>query len=100
MEILQGRHDSILKAANATELRKASGRFQEAVALLSDYVLVYPDDASCQHFEALLKKARRKMRRPDLLIASIVLAHKALLVTRNLDDFKAVTGLRVENWAD
>jgi tRNA(fMet)-specific endonuclease VapC len=39
------------------------------------------------------------MGRPDMLIASIALAHDALLVTRNVDDYKAVSGLRVENWA-
>jgi predicted nucleic acid-binding protein len=35
-----------------------------------------------------------------MLIACICLAHDALLVTRNVDDYKGVAGLRVENWAD
>lgn len=102
MEVLGGRFDSILKAANAAELRMATQRFLAAEELLGGYAILYPDDESGRHFEALLKprRGRRKMRRGDLLIASIALAHDALLVTRNTRDFQGVPGLRLENWAD
>ena len=46
------------------------------------------------------RKGKKKMRRGDLLIASIALAHDALLVTRNIRDFQGINNLRVENWAD
>jgi tRNA(fMet)-specific endonuclease VapC len=36
----------------------------------------------------------------DLKIASICLAHDALLLSRNRVDFEKVPGLRVENWLD
>jgi tRNA(fMet)-specific endonuclease VapC len=36
----------------------------------------------------------------DLLIASICLANRATLVTRNLKHFRQVASLPVENWAD
>ncbi len=36
----------------------------------------------------------------DLKIASIAMAHDALLLTRNTVDFAQVPGLRFENWAD
>jgi predicted nucleic acid-binding protein len=102
MEILGGRFDSIVKAANAGELGVATHRFLAAEEMLSDFVLLHPDDASGRHFEALLKprKGKKKMRRGDLLIASIALAHEALLVTRNIRDFQGINNLRVENWAD
>jgi tRNA(fMet)-specific endonuclease VapC len=102
MEILAGRFDSIMKAANAPELAIATSRFQSTENILSDFVLLHPTDASCQHFEQLLKpkKGKKKMRRGDMLIASIALAHDALLVTRNIRDFQGVTGLSIENWAD
>lgn len=36
----------------------------------------------------------------DLKIAAICMAHEATLLTRNVTDFKNITGLRVENWLD
>jgi tRNA(fMet)-specific endonuclease VapC len=34
----------------------------------------------------------------DLKIAAIVLTHNALLISRNLKDFRKVPGLKVEDW--
>jgi tRNA(fMet)-specific endonuclease VapC len=42
----------------------------------------------------------KKIGRADLLIAAIALANRAILVTRNLKDFRNVAGLPLENWAD
>ena len=36
----------------------------------------------------------------DSQIASIALANNAILVTRDVDDFKAIDGLMIENWFD
>jgi tRNA(fMet)-specific endonuclease VapC len=36
----------------------------------------------------------------DLLIASIALANRATLVTRNRKDFRKLPNLGLENWAD
>jgi len=36
----------------------------------------------------------------DLKIAAICIAHDATLLTRNVRDFEAIPGLRVENWVD
>ena len=58
-------------------------------------------DELTDEFDTL--RANRKLRRigrNDLLIASIVRARRATLVTRNRRHFHQVPGLRVENWAD
>jgi predicted nucleic acid-binding protein len=101
MELLQGRFDSIVKAANEQELLTAMDRFRASEALLDSFRLLVVNDAAARHFKEMTRpKKRTKMRRKDMLIACIALAHQALLVTRNVDDYKPVTGLRVENWAD
>ncbi len=101
MEMLQGRFASIKNAANPDELRVAMDRFLESERFLAAFDRLNVEDAASQHFDDLRQgKKTRKMRRADLLIACIALAHQALLVTRNVKDYKDVPGLRVENWAD
>ena len=100
-EILRGRAESLLKAANEDELQKAVERFRQAEELLSDFVVVGFDENSIKHFGRLRKQRNlKKMGRADMLIACIALAHNALLVTRNTKDYKGVTGLRMANWVD
>jgi tRNA(fMet)-specific endonuclease VapC len=45
-----------------------------------------------------LGQKKLKMRRPDMLIACIALAHDALLVTANTKHFNKVPGLKLANW--
>ncbi len=101
MEILQGRYASILKAADQEELARAVERFRASEELLDSFALLEPDAGAREEFERLRKgKKTKSMKRGDMLIAAIALAQKALLVTRNVADYKEVKGLRIENWAD
>ena len=100
-EVLRGRADNLLKAANEDELRKAVDRYHRAERLLATFARVDFDAAAIAHFGRLRKlRNLRKIGRADLLIACIALAQGALLATRNVKDFKEVPGLRVENWVD
>jgi tRNA(fMet)-specific endonuclease VapC len=100
-EILRGRADSLVKAADEEELRKAAERFRQTEEFLSDFLVVGFDEEAIKHFGKLRKqKNLKKMGRADMLIACIALANAALLVTRNTKDYKDVTGLRIENWVD
>ncbi len=47
---------------------------------------------------ATLRKTGKMISDADILIASIVKQHKAVLVTNNESHFKRVAGLRLENW--
>ena len=59
------------------------------------------DAAAASEFDRLRQlKGLRGVGRPDLLIASIALAKKATLVTRNVRHFRLIPNLRVENWAE
>ena len=100
-EVIRGKTDGLLKAADERELLLAARRFQEAEVALALFLLLHVDAAAARHFETLRKRKKQgKMERADMLIACIALANDALLVTRNTKDFDEVTGLRLANWVD
>ena len=68
--------------------------------LLEDFttrpVLDFDQHAATQ-FERLLR-LKVRIGTMDLRIAAITLVHDALLLSRNLTDFRKVPGLRVDDW--
>ena len=101
IEVLQGRFDSVLKAPDAVALLRAQDRLGTAEKNLAKYTIVPLDVAAGNEFDRLRQNKKvKKIGRKDLLIACIALANQATLVTRNLKDFQAVPGLKLENWAD
>ncbi len=101
IEILEGRFASIRKAANREELLIAVDRLRVDESRLATIEILSITQAAADQFEKLLSnKKHKKIGRPDLLIASISLANKAILVTRNTKDFAAIPGLKLENWVE
>ena len=101
VELLRGRFDFLLKAATGTELLKAQRWLHRTEELLAQ-ILIFPMNTdAAAHFDRLrTMKQLRKIGRADLLIASIVLSHRATLVTRNERHFRQVPDLIVTNWVD
>jgi len=100
-EIIAGRIQSLLKAANSKELLLANDRFALSEKQLTEFSLLPITDLVAEHFDRLLlNKKLKKIGRPDLFIACIALANSATLVTRNIKDFAVVPSLKLENWAD
>ena len=100
-ELLRGRIDFLLKAATGAEVRRAQQWLTRTEELLAQILIVKFDEGAEQHFTRLrASKAHRKIGLADLLIASIVLANRATLVTRNLRHFRQIRGIRVVNWVD
>jgi tRNA(fMet)-specific endonuclease VapC len=98
---MQGRFDSVLKAADADQLRTAQERLLTAERDLAKFVIVPFAVSAGIEFDRLREnKKLKRIGHRDLLIASIALANSATLVTRNLRHFRQVPGLRLENWAD
>jgi tRNA(fMet)-specific endonuclease VapC len=101
IEVLMGRFNFVLKAADGEQLLLAQNRLVQSDNDLATLRIIPVDAASCAEFNKLrTDKKLKKIGRPDLLIACVALAHRAKLVTRNLKDFRQVPGLQIENWAD
>jgi tRNA(fMet)-specific endonuclease VapC len=101
IEVLQGRFDTLLKAADGAELQRGQQRLDKAEHDLRPFRVLPVIAAAAAEFDRLRQnKKLKKIGRADLLIAAIVLAYGATLVSRNLKDFRQVPGLQVENWAD
>jgi tRNA(fMet)-specific endonuclease VapC len=101
VEMLRGRLESVLKAADTAELLRAQALLLKTEAFLNRILVMPLDQGAGAYFERLrATRGLKKIGRGDLLIASIALARGATLVTRNLRHFRLVPGLTVVNWVD
>jgi tRNA(fMet)-specific endonuclease VapC len=100
-EVLRARFEYLFKASDGKQLLKAQFWLQASDALLADLHIVPVTSDAADEFERLRRQRKlKKIGRRDLLIASIALAHRAKLITRNLKHFRQIDGLTLENWAD
>jgi tRNA(fMet)-specific endonuclease VapC len=70
-------------------------------ALLEDFATrpVLDFDQRCAAEFERLARSRPRIGTMDLRIAATAIAHNALLLSKNLMDFRKVPGLRVEDWS-
>ncbi len=101
IEVLRGRFDSLFKAADGADLQRGQERLAAAERDLGRVPLVLTiDTPDADEFDRLRKiKSLKKIGRGDLLIASIVLARKATLITRNTKDFGQIARLKIQDWS-
>ena len=100
-EILRGRLSFLLKAPTSNDLLRAQYLLQRSEELLAQLQIISLDERAAKHFAQLRTiKRLRRVGHADLIIASIALAHRATLVTRNLKHFRQVPSLNVVNWID
>lgn len=84
----------------------ASGKLQEESFLktmVDSAFIMYETYESSRiggEIYAALKKSGRLINDADILIASIVKHHDAILVTNNEGHFNRVDGLKIENWLE
>ncbi len=100
-EVLRGRIDYLLKAETRTNLLKAQELLFRTEELLQKLLIIPISQSAADEFERLRAVSKlRKIGQADLLIASISIANRATLVTRNTRHFKQIPGVRVVNWVD
>ena len=101
IEIIRGRHEHLLKAADGAQLLRAQQLLDASEEMLMDIQVFRVDAQAAATFDRInLVKRLRRTGRADLLIGCIALAHQATLVTRNHDHFRQIPGLKIENWVD
>ena len=101
IELLRGRFDFVLKAETGAGLLRAQHLLARTEDLLAQLQVLAADATAIAYFDRLrLQSNLRKIGRSDLLIASITLAQRATLVTRNIRHFRQFPGLTVVNWVD
>jgi tRNA(fMet)-specific endonuclease VapC len=101
IELLRGRIDFLLKANDGQALLRAQSWLFQTETLLGEIDILPFDSMAIEQFERLrAERSLRKMGRADLQIASIALAKRATLVTRNIKDFRRVPNLKTINWLD
>jgi tRNA(fMet)-specific endonuclease VapC len=87
----------VAKAKTAEKLSAAYVRLRNLLEHSCRRRVLDFDPAAAGRYQEL-QKAKLKVGTMDLRIAAIVMAHDALLLSRNLSHFRKVPGLRVEDW--
>jgi tRNA(fMet)-specific endonuclease VapC len=97
-EQLRGRLAQVAEAKEGVVQSNAYQRLVETVMLLSEFNVLQYDEKSQEIYQNF-RKQRIRIGTQDLRIASIVLANKGILLTRNLRDFEKVPELNTEDWS-
>jgi len=97
-EVVTGWLASIRKAKTPDRLEFAFDKLLEAVRSLASFELVSFTRPAIDEFRQLVS-LKLNVRHNDLRIAAIALSAGAVVVTRNLRDFRRVPGLACEDWS-
>lgn len=101
IEVLRGRFDAVVKAADGAAVLRAQELVLASETYLAEFRVLPFDINATAAFDRLREdKKVKKSGRNDLLNACVALAHDATLVTRNTKDYANIPGLKLENWAD
>ena len=98
-EVSQGWTAEINRKHSGRDQVPAYHQFMCALKAFERITILPFDEEAAEEFHRL-QKSVRKVGPMDLKIAGIAMSHDALLLSRDLKDFKKVRGLRVENWLD
>ena len=87
--------------AGARSSRQLVDAYRRLFEHLVDYrsIRVIEFDRAAGEVLDELKRSRIRVGTMDLRIASIAIARDAILLSRNLGDFRKIPGLKVEDWS-
>lgn len=97
-EQLSGWYKELRRATEPQTLAAVYLRMANTVQFYSCLPIFSLTEAAIRRCEDLTRQ-KLKVRKTDLRIAAIVLEMNAVIVTRNMRDFKRVPGLAIEDWS-
>lgn len=97
-EQVSGWYTLLRRVKNAEDLARAYQRLADTVAMLSRFQILSFTKPAIDCFEDL-KRQRLGIKHMDLRIAAIARENSAVLVTRNLRDFRPIARLTSEDWS-
>ena len=97
-ELLRGRLAQVRRAATAEARVQSYYWLGKTLEYLCDFPVLAFDARAEAYFQSI-RDRKLKVGAQDLKIAAIAMRHKAILVTRNQQDFAPIPGLEIENWA-
>jgi tRNA(fMet)-specific endonuclease VapC len=95
---------SVVKAelfAGAQKSQQPTRTLQRQQDFLEQFVSLPFDDAAAQEYgriRAVLEATGTPIGPYDLQIAAIALVHGLIVITHNVDEFRRVPGLQIEDW--
>lgn len=96
-EIMRGWLAAIRRSPDPFRQINAYSKLRQLFRFFATWHVIDWTTTSAAEFTAL-KAARTRVGTMDLKIASIAIANDATLLSRNLNDFQNVPGLRVVDW--
>jgi tRNA(fMet)-specific endonuclease VapC len=93
----RGRLASVNGARTSRQLIDAYANLRQHIINYRKVLVIDFDDPAAASFE-ILRKLKPRLGTMDSRIAAIALSRNAILVSRNLRDFRKVPNLRVEDW--
>jgi len=96
-EIMRGWMAAVHRVTDPRRQINAYAKLQRLFRFFAAWTILEWNDAAVDELQAL-KQARIRVGTMDLKIASLCLANRAKLLSRNTTDFNKVPGLHVEDW--
>jgi tRNA(fMet)-specific endonuclease VapC len=97
-ELFRGRLAQVRRAQQPEERLKAYFWLSRTLDYLWGFEVLKNDPRAEAYFQKL-RAQKIRIGIQDLKIAAIVLSHDATLVTRNVNDFKNIPSLKIEDWS-
>lgn len=97
-EQLSGWYSMLRQVTEPPDLSRAYQELAESTQFLGAWTILSFTEPAIVRYDQLAAM-KLNVRKMDLRIAAITLEHTAVLITRNLRDFRRIANLNIEDWS-